>query len=126
VPIPFELVFENSSWLKTSKAKTSKFNILFFLPLFTLFTFVFSHCPVSRQSNWEVVEGIPNNMYVTDVHPKMDPVEREHIQGLLESSEIHPQNTSFLQAKVRDVVYGNSMVDQLYSCAGQSKLIALW
>ncbi|ELU06637.1 hypothetical protein CAPTEDRAFT_220130 [Capitella teleta] len=66
-----------------------------------------------KSGNWEVIEGIPDGMYVTDVHPQMDPVEREHIQGLLETSEIHPQNTSFLSAKdnVNLLLYAEVVVD---------------
>lgn len=53
-----------------------------------------------RSNQWEVVEGIPDAMNVTDVHPQMDPAEREHIHSMLETSEIHPAKSHFLHAKV--------------------------
>ena len=53
-----------------------------------------------KPSTWRAVAGIPEDMEVTPVTTDMDPVEREHIMGLMETGEVNPEVSHFLQSKV--------------------------
>ncbi len=53
---------------------------------------------------WVATQGISEDMEVQEVSADMDPMEREHMTSLMDSSEIAADNT-FLRAKARDASY---------------------
>lgn len=61
----------------------------FFISLYNVF----------RYGMWVASVGVPDNVDIQEVSPEMDPMEKEHMTALMDTSEIAADST-FLKCKV--------------------------